>query len=177
MTLETFLAVVKTGTALFSPLKSGWQWATDRWRTIPGLSVTAKCQNESKGGSVYKLKVYLTITNNTGAEFELSLPYFRFRCCSLIRPDPLWVMNYLDATRKVFRCDFPNPDPTKNVHDQPKAKVRDGEKTNVWLGVDPRHSETDVGNVIAGQKLGRLEIKVSQRCMGKDYSRIVVVSV
>jgi hypothetical protein len=178
MTLETTIATVKTAGSLITLLKGCWQWATDRWRNgIPGLSVTARCQDEKAAGSTYKLKVYLTITNNTGAELELSHPYFRYRLFSGIRPDPLWVKSHLDVTRKEFRCEFRNPDPAKKVHDQPKIKLRDGESTSVWLGIDPTHSETDVGNIIARQKLGRLEIKVSQRCLGRDYFRIFIVSV
>jgi hypothetical protein len=138
-----------------------WKWFRTRFtKTASPIAVTRCAQDDSKAGATYEMKVYVWLENTSGVELRLSHAYFRFESNPRLAPDPIWNEQF-DTAKGAYRCFFRNPDPSKRVHDQQALSLPYGQKTSVWIGIDPVHSLDSVKRLLGQGHFGKLEFTVT----------------
>jgi hypothetical protein len=168
---------IRTITGILGMLKGSWGWIRDRWsRRMPGIVTTRFARDESNTGAIFKMKVYVNIENRTGSQVRLSHCFFTFHRPARVRPDPGYSGQF-DTAKGAYRCDFRNPDPVKNVHDQGEVTLSNGAKTSIWIGVDPNHSEADVKEALRAGNIGKLEFAITKQNGWKAKSSRFVTAV
>ena len=48
------------------------------------------------------------------------------------------------------------------MHDWPDVYIRPREKTDIWIGVDPQHSDEDIKQAAEAKKIGRLYFQMTR---------------
>jgi hypothetical protein len=104
----------------------------------------------------------------TGTTFPSAAPYwgqsvrlaaarFVFKKHSPLDPDPKWSR---ELRTGLFHLCFFSP-PTQ-VHDWRDIYLRSGETTNIWIGVNPRHSDYEIEQAHAAKRIGRLYFQMTR---------------
>jgi hypothetical protein len=105
---------------------------------------------------------------------RLAHAHFVFEKNSPLNPDPQWSREY--KTGRFHLCFF---SPSTKMHDWRDVYLRSGEKTNVWIGVDPQHSDYEIENCkpfhaharARGKKYPRLKVQILHHPSAAPFSR------
>lgn len=124
---------------------------------VPGVSITPEHRREGQPETTFQYKLYLRICNEKRNYILLESCFFWPKKGFPLRPDPL--LKPLAGKRPSYSCCFLNPN--GQVHDQPFAFLRKGERTSLWMGVDPTHGDQDIRNALNQKAFGVFRIRVT----------------
>jgi hypothetical protein len=83
--------------------------------------------------------------------------YFVFDKGGPLNPDPKWSCEHgTNHFPLSFFC------PPTQMHDWPDVYLRPGEKTDVWIGIDPRQPDPDLERAAQANNIGRLTFQMTQ---------------
>jgi hypothetical protein len=102
-------------------------------------------------------KIPVDVTNQRPGSVRLAAAYFVFDKGGSLKPDPKW-----SSEHRTGR--FPLPffcAPTK-MHDWRDVYLRPGEKTDIWIGLDPQHTDAHIEQAVAAKNLGRFYFQMTQ---------------
>jgi hypothetical protein len=139
----------------------------------PGITFVTREHDRPKDAK-FRCKIYVDISNDLpGQSVRLAHAHFVFEKNSPLNPDPQWSREY--KTGRFQLCFF---SPPTKMHDWRDVYLRSGEKTNVWIGVDPQHSDYEIENCkpfhaharARGKRYPRLKFKSSIILCGTVFS-------
>jgi hypothetical protein len=105
----------------------------------------------SKGGRNYPAKVWVDITNHGSMDVVLRANYFKYKATLRRAPNANPVGN---PDSEEFEFCFPG----QGTHDQKTYLLRPGRDTNVWVGVDPTHSDDEINAAIKAVQVADLHM-------------------
>jgi hypothetical protein len=98
------------------------------------------------------------ITNQLpGRPVRIAAAYFIFNKNGPLKPDPKW-----SSEHRTGRFPLPFFSPPTNMHDWPDVYLRSGEKTDIWIGIDPQHADQHIQQAAASKRIGRLYFQMTQ---------------
>jgi hypothetical protein len=133
-------------------------WVRDRFTSTKAPGITLAVRPHDRAGVMFQSKIHVDITNQIpGQSVRIAAPYFVFDNGGLLKPYPKWPPEHGTGH---FRLYFFSP-PTK-MHDWPDVYIRPREKTDIWIGVDPQHSDEDIKQAAEAKKIGRLYFQMTR---------------
>jgi hypothetical protein len=107
-----------------------------------------------RGGQNYPAKVWAEITNYGARDVVLRANYFKYKPTLRRAPNAIPVGN---PAKQEFRFNFPG----HGTHDQLTYLLRPRQKTSVWVGVDPTHTDAEINGAITAIQVAELHMTCS----------------
>jgi hypothetical protein len=107
-----------------------------------------------KGGANYPAKVWVEITNHGKLDVVMRANYFKYKSVLRRAPNAVPVGN---PVKEEFGFHFPG----RGTHDQRTYLLRPREKTSIWVGVDPSHTDAEIDTAIAAVQVAELHMTCS----------------
>jgi hypothetical protein len=141
--------------------KRGWlsraiRSVRERFSSTGAPGITFVVGHERRVDLKFKCKIHVGITNRLRGAVRLADAYFVFDEASPLKPDAKWSR---EANTGRFPLCFFSP-PT-GMHDWPDVYLRNGEATDVWIGIDPQHSDDDIKQAIQSERIGQLSFQMT----------------
>jgi len=123
----------------------------------PGITFVVRPRDRPTDAK-FKCKIYVDITNQLpGQSVRLAGAYFVFQKNSPLNPDPKWSREH--KTGRFHLCFF---SPPTKMHDWRDVYLRPGKTTNIWIGVDPQHSDYEIERASGAERIGRFYFQMTR---------------
>jgi hypothetical protein len=123
----------------------------------PGITFAVR-PHDRPTDAKFKCKIYVDITNELPEKrVRLAGTYFVFRKNSPLNPDPKRSREH--KTGRFYQSFF---SPPTKMHDWRDVYLRPDETTNIWIGVDPRHSDYEIEQASGAERIGRLYFQMTR---------------
>ena len=108
--------------------------------------------------ATFKCKIIVDITNQLpGQSVRFAGAHFMFEKNSPLNSDPKWSREH-----RTGRFPLRFPSPHTKMHDWPDIYLQPGETTNIWIGIDPQHSDYEINQVSGAERIGRLYFQMTR---------------
>ncbi len=135
-------------------------WVRHRFTSTKAPSITFRIRAPHRPGSgaVFQCKILIDVKNELpGQPVRLAGAYFVFNKNGPLRPDPNWLCEPKTGRYHLY---FFTP-PTK-MHDWPDVYLRDGDTTNTWIGIDPKHVDEHIRDAVTAKSIGHVYFRMTQ---------------
>jgi hypothetical protein len=145
--------------AIIGWIPQAYLWVRNRFTSTkaPGITLSVR-RPYDRAGAMYQCKIRVDITNQLSAQpVRISAPDFVFDKRALLKPDPKWLPEH--GTGR-FRLHFFTP--KTGSHEWEDVYLRQQDKTDIWIAIDPRQQDYEIDRAIGAKRIGRLRFQMTR---------------
>jgi hypothetical protein len=133
-------------------------WLRDRFTSTgaPGITFVFREHNRPAQARL-QCKIHVDLTNRLPGPVRIADAYFVFDKSGRLGPDRKWSGEHGTGRFPVLFFS-----PSTKIHDSSDFYLRKDEKTDVWIAVDPNHSDQDIRQAAENKSIGRLYFQMTR---------------